>query len=406
MGLIVQKYGGSSIASLNMISEVSSRIIKSKEAGNNLVVVVSAMGRKGFPYSTDSFLEFINTFTSKPNPRELDFLLSCGEIISAVILASSLRAKGYNTIALSGGQAGIITDNKFNEAEIIELIPNALEELILKDYIPIVAGFQGITKNGDITTLGRGGSDITALALGEALDADEVEIYTDVDGVMTADPKLVDKANLIEFIGYKEILEMADHGTKVIHPRAIEYAYRSNMPVKIKNSLKEVKGTLISSKYEKSLERKEYNIEQIITAIAYVKDRVQISIDYNSISESKNILARLAENDISIDIINIFPKKMVFTIDAPKKERAISIVRKTNLKFSLIENLSKVTIIGSKMRGVPGVMASIIDELEKNEISILQTADSHTTISCLINDMDMIKALKVLHRKFNLDKKD
>ena len=245
MKRIIQKFGGSSLATLELRENIVQKVREAKERSINPVIVVSAMGRKGEPYATDTLIDMVNQY--KPMPRNLDLLMACGEIISSVTIASYLKDRGWDTIPLTGGQAGIITDNHYGKANIINIDTQLLLNILKEGKIPVVAGFQGITKEGNITTLGRGGSDVTAAILGEALKADSIEIYTDVDGVMTADPILMPSAKVLSAIDYNEVLELAEYGAKVIHPRAIEISMRSNIPIYIKNATTNSPGTLITN---------------------------------------------------------------------------------------------------------------------------------------------------------------
>ncbi|MFY9177726.1 MAG: aspartate kinase [Caldicoprobacterales bacterium] len=406
MKIVVQKFGGTSLATPEMRCKVAEKIINAKRGGFKPVVVVSAIGRKGDPYATDTLIDINSQICRDIHPREMDLLMVCGEIISAVVLANTLKARGYEARAFTGGQAGIITDTNFTQAEILEIKPDRILESIKDGRIPVVAGFQGITEQGDFTTLGRGGSDVTAVALGEALSAYAVEIFTDVDGVMTADPKIVPNASVLSHVSYLDVLELADKGAKVIHPRAIEYAIRAKIPVFIKNTSNSTPGTVISFENERSFGPKNIISTQVVTGVAHITGRIQVTIYQDDPIINNRILAQLADNHISIDIINIFPDKMIFTIDEGKKERASQIIKEYNCKFSIIENCSKISVVGSKMRGVPGVMSAIVRALTRNNIQILQTADSHTTISCLVKGEDTAKAVIALHQEFELYKKN
>ena len=246
--------------------------------------------------------------------------------------------------------------------------------------MPVVAGFQGVDRNGFLTTLGRGGSDTTAAVLGVALKAEEIEIYTDVDGIMTADPRIVGEAELINKISYNEVFQLADQGAKVIHPRAVEIAMKGNVTLVIKNTMSTCIGTMIDSLGD-------VDNNKFITGITHQGNRIQVSI------KSDN-------NKISLDLINIFPKEKVFTIDAGVKELFEDIMRKNNLKYSLVEDLSTIAIVGSRMRGIPGVMAKIVGALDNENIEVLQTADSHMTIWCLVESKNVREAIKALHRVF------
>ncbi|NLX71139.1 MAG: aspartate kinase [Clostridiales bacterium] len=406
MKIVIQKFGGTSLATPEVRAKAAQKIINAKKSGYSPVVVVSAMGRNGAPYATDTLISLAKDICPETYPREVDLLMSCGEIISCVIMVCTLKSKGYDAIALTGGQAGIITDNHFGNAAILRVEPNRILKYIESGKIPVVAGFQGITEDGDITTLGRGGSDTTATALGRALSASFVEIYTDVDGIMTADPRLVPNASVLQHVSYTEVFQMADQGAKVIHPKAVEIAMSSNIPIVIKNTNGNSPGTIISSYYEKDYtQTKTESPEWVVTGITHVLDRTQITIEGLNQDKENQILSKLAYNDISIDLINIFPQEMVFTISEKDAEKAKTILEESKLKYSMINNCSKISAVGNRMRGVPGVMSRIIKALTKEGIEVLQTADSHTTISCLIKGEDTVKAVMALHEEFELYKR-
>jgi aspartate kinase len=402
MRIVVQKFGGTSVAKPETREMAAQKIINAQKSGFKSVVVVSAIGRKGEPYATDTLIDFAQGIYRDTHPRELDIIMSVGEIISAVIMANTLRSKGYDAIAVTGRQAGIITDKNYGRSEILDVRPDFIIQAVEKGKIPVVAGFQGATEAGEITTLGRGGSDTTAAVLGEALKAESIEIYTDVDGIMTADPRIVANASMLRHISYSEILQIADQGAKVIHPKAVEIAMRSGIPVVIKNTMSNSPGTVISSlQGRKQLSRRQKS-GQLITGIAHVTGRTQVTIDTNNMEDQNDILLRLADNGISIDIINIFPDKMVFTIDGHATSKTLEILKDKEAPCRIIENCSKVSAIGDQMRGVPGVMSRIIRALAARKIEVLQTSDSHTTISCLVHGEDTIQAVLALHDEFKL----
>ena len=397
MESVVLKFGGTSLATDNARKLVVKKIIEAKNKYNNIVVVVSAIGRIGNPYSTDSLLGLVEP-ANKISLREKDLLMSCGEIISTIVMSNLLKDNGMNAEAITGGQAGILTDNKFAEAQVLEVNKDYLTELMKNNIIPIVAGFQGITINGEITTLGRGGSDTTASLLGEALNSKKIEIYTDVDGIMTADPRVCKDAKIIKEISYNEVFQMADSGAKVIHPRAVEIARRAGIPLIVKNTFSTSKGTNITNY---ASERNYYG-GKLLTGIAHINNRIQVYI-YNDNLNEQEFFDRLAEENVSIDIINIFPEQKIFTIDISCKERVLNIIKDFQLKYKFIENCSKVTIIGERMTGVPGVMARVIRSLKRKNIEILQTADSLATIACLIRSNDLEEAIQILHKEFELE---
>ncbi len=401
MGIIVQKFGGTSLASRENRDRAVDKIIHTKERGYSPVVVVSAMGRKGEPYATDTLIELITDIKKRVNPRDLDMLISCGETISAVIMATALNRRYADAVALTGGQAGIITDNNYGNATVIKMYKGRILRYIQDGYIPVITGFQGVTEYGDITTLGRGGSDVTATLLGYALDARRVEIYTDVDGIMTADPSIVDGARIITEIDYDEIFQMADSGTKVVHPRAIETAKGANLPIVIKNTFSSAPGTLIGWFKDDTVPAK--GNDTLLTGISHVHNRVQVIVEYSDKDSYKDdTLDELAALDISIDLINIFTDKKIFTVDDGDCDQVIELLQRRGDNFSVNRHCSKVTIIGNRIRGVPGVMARVLRALNQCAIRVYQTSDSHTTISVLVKTKDAKKAMTALHDEFGL----
>lgn len=398
MNIIVQKFGGTSVASEKNRKEVVDRIIEKINMGYKVVVVVSAMGRKGDPYSTDSLINLVDErFTQR---RELDLLMSCGEIISATILSNVLNATGYSNIVLTGFQAGIITDNIFGNANVLEVIPQKILDALKEEDIVIVCGFQGATSNGDITTLGRGGSDTSALILGEAIDSDYVEIYTDVDGIMTADPKIVPTAQLIKKICYSEVYQLVEEGAGIIHPKAVEVAKRCNIKVIIKNTSNNCTGTIIGG-LDNSKENDIQSSDNIITAITYKKNRAQVTVYLDNNDERlKKLLDLTSANKISIDLINLLPERQVFTVDEKDIQIIENILQSEEYNYKIVKKCSKISIIGHKINGLPGVMARIISALLNVNVSILQSSDSHTTIWCLVREEDTEKSLNALHNEF------
>lgn len=400
MQIIIQKFGVTSVNSIESRNKIVNKVRMAINQGKCPVVVVSALGRKGQPYATDTLIDLLDHSAS---PRDLDLMMSCGEIISSVIMASCLRADGLDAVPLTGGQAGIITDNHFGNANIKRVETKGILNIIREGGIPVVAGFQGITEQGEVTTLGRGGSDVTASILGEALQASAIEIYTDVDGVMTADPRLVPNAKVLSFIDYNEVFQLAEYGAKVIHPRAVEISMRSNIPIFIKNSNNHSPGTMITS--YNNIVTTRGGRDSVVTGIAHIPNRAQVHVKLNQDTELHSdslFFTEIANRNISIDLINIFPEEKVFIIDSGDILKIEELLREKKYSFSITEHCCKVTAIGNGMRGVPGVMARIITALNREGIQVLQTADSHNTISCLVKDSDTIPAIKALHKEFNL----
>lgn len=398
MKIVVQKFGGTSVSTDENRKQVVEKVKNAIKEGYSPVVVVSAMGRKGEPYATDTLLSLIDDKFKNSNKLAQDLLMCCGETISSVVMSSYLYDAGIDAMPLTGGQAGIITDSNFTDASCIDVNPNRILELISQGRVPVITGFQGVSESGYLTTLGRGGSDTSASILGVALKASTIEIYTDVDGIMTADPRVVENANLIDVISYYEVFQLADKGATVIHPKAVEIAMEGNIPILIKNTMNDSKGTLINNFGDKQNER-------IMTGITSQKNRVQVSIracDNEGNAKYKNVLDLVAANNISLDLINIFPTEQIFTINQKDNDVLVKVLNSAKLIYSLIDNCSKIAVIGSKMKGIPGVMAKIIKALRDNSIEVLQTADSHMTIWCLVHSKNEKEAINVLHKTFKL----
>ena len=398
MKIVVQKFGGTSVSTEDTRKKVIEKVKLAIKEGYSPVVVVSAMGRKGAPYATDTLLSLIGEKFKSVNKLAQDLLMCCGETISSVVMSNDLYNEGIDAVPLTGGQAGILTDNNFTDAKCIDVNPKKILDLVSQGRIPVITGFQGMTESGYLTTLGRGGSDTSASILGVALKAVAIEIYTDVDGIMTADPRIVENASLIDVISYNEVFQLADQGANVIHPKAVEIAMEANIPLYIKNTMNNTKGTLINNFGDKDSDR-------IMTGITSQKDRIQVSIEASDNAGNpkyKDVLELLAANKISLDLINIFPNKQIFTINEKDKTVLENILNNCKLKYTLVENCSTVVVIGSRMKGMPGVMAKIIKSLSDNNIEVLQTADSHMTIWCLVHAENVKKAINVLHNTFKL----
>ena len=398
MDIIVQKFGGTSVSTEERRKQVIKKISKAIESGLKPVVVVSAMGRAGEPYATDTLLSLVYDNFKENNKAAQYLLMCCGEIISSVVMCNDLYKHGITAVPLTGGQAGIITNSNFTDAQSIKVDTTNIMKIVESGKVPVITGFQGVTENGFFTTLGRGGSDTSACILGVALKAKEIAIYTDVDGIMTADPRVVEDASLINEMTYNEVFQLADHGAKVIHPKAVEIAKRGNVPLIIKNTMSECKGTVIKSNVSEEEKR-------LISGITHLNNRIQVRVRLSENRDSKSyrsLLKLLAKNHISLDLINIFPEHQMFTIDASEKEKLNEIMNKAGIKYSIIEGCSTIAIVGAGMNGVPGVMASIINTLTSNEIEVLQTTDSNMTIWCLIYTSKVKEAIRLLHKEFNL----
>jgi len=402
MSVIVQKFGGTSVSDENGRRHVLRHIVREREAGRGLVVVVSAMGRSGDPYATDTLLDLIRQNGDALPDREKDLLLSCGEIISAATLTSLLLAEGIPAAALTGGQAGIITDARFGSARILEVRPDAVQSLLDEGKVVVVAGFQGRTEDGEITTLGRGGSDTTATALGAALHAEVVDIFTDVDGILTADPRIVEDARPLPVVSYEEIAHMANNGARVIHPRAVEIAMKAGVPVRVRSTFSDGEGTLVTFS-EKARSRPGW-MDRTVTGLAHFPGVTQISIAAEGGPQDLQlqVFRSMAVNGISVDLISVMPSGVHYTVKEADTPKAVRILEELGFKPKVRTGCAKVSVIGGGMNGVPGVMAQIVEALTSRRISILQSADSNTTIWVLVSEEDMAEALKALHAQFGL----
>lgn len=395
MKILVQKFGGTSVSTKERRKLVVNKIKDAINSGYSPVVVVSAMGRGGQPYATDTLLSLLSTEFKQNNKAACDLLLSCGETISTAVMCNDLYDNNIKAQPLMGFQAGILTDDNYGGASLIDTDSKLLLKLINDGIVPVVAGFQGISQNGFISTLGRGGSDVTASILGVSLAAYGIEIYTDVDGIMTADPRIVNDASLIDELDYNEVFQFAEQGAKVIHPRAVEIAMKGNVPLIIKNTMNSCTGTTVKNSVKEN--------RKIITGITHMADRVRIKMIKNENTDKySSIFNILGDNGISIDLINVFPDNKVFTIGTEDLVKFSSLMENVGLKYDLINNCSKIAVIGSGMRGIPGVMARILEALDRENITVLQTSDSHSTIWCLVNGEDTKKAILSLHKEFNL----
>lgn len=404
MKYLVQKFGGTSLATPELREQVVKKIATAKNEGYAPVVVVSAIGRQGDPYATDTLLKFVQCINPEIPTRELDNLLACGEIISGVAMVATLEKHGLRAVFLTGGQAGIITDERHNDACIIEVNPKLIKKYADDGVIVVVAGFQGQTKDGLTTTLGRGGSDTTAAALGVALNAEAVDIFTDVDGIMTADPRIVENARTLDVITYNEICQLAHEGAKVIHPRAVEIAMQKNIPLRVKCTFSDAPGTLVTSAADNGTV--EIKRDRIITGITHIPNVTQLKVSIQDVPEKNfpqlQIFKAMALAGISVDFINIHPEVVFYTVKDDVAPKAVQILENIGFQPMITPNCAKVSAVGAGMAGVPGVMASILESLAGENIKVLQTADSHSTIWCLVKQDEMERAIRALHNHFAL----
>lgn len=454
MKILVQKFGGTSVDRPESRALAARKVIQAREAGFSPVVVVSAIGRAGAPYATDTLMKVLRDIDPQvpPAPREMDMMMACGEIISTVVFAHTLQTMGFKAIALSGGQAGIITDDVFGNARILEIRANYIHELLAQGSIPVVCGFQGTTDtsaeigHGAITTLGRGGSDTTASALGVALNASAVEIYTDVDGVKTADPDLVPRAQTLGVCSYEEVAEIAHQGAKVVHPRAAEIAMDHNIPLWVKSTFSDAIGTRITG------ESLQNSLEKRITGITHTGKLVYIRLEIENAEHKpqveREVYRMMARAGINIFLVTFSPTSLSFCVprtrypvardlldgmvvpvqngesDTPGKQStyyifkfsegldlAYSVQRPlfkpveqyvdiVDVPATVIESCTMVSVIAAGHRRISGIMATIFETLSCAGIAIYQTADSEMSVSCLIPESEVDRAVRLLHARF------
>jgi aspartate kinase len=409
MALIVQKYGGSSVADAEGMKRVAARIVATKKAGNQVVVVVSAMGD-----TTDELIDLANQVSPIPPGRELDMLLTAGERISMALLAMAINNLGFEAQSFTGSQAGVITDSTHGKARIIDVTPGRIQEAISAGNIAIVAGFQGISQDTkDITTLGRGGSDTTAVALAAALEADVCEIYTDVDGIFSADPRAVPSARKLETVTYEEMLELAAAGAKVLHLRCVEYARRYNLPIHVRSSFSPLEGTWVVENHPEG-----GIMEQaIIAGVAHDKSEAKVTIV--GVPDRTGVAARifqaLADNDLNIDMIvqNVSAAAtgltdISFTLPKADGAEATTVLKKIQgeVGFASIQyddTIGKLSLVGAGMRSHPGVTATFFAAMSESGVNIEMISTSEIRISIIVRESDLERAAKAAHTAFGLD---
>ena len=409
MALIVQKFGGSSVADAEGMKRVAARIVATKKAGNQVVVVVSAMGD-----TTDELIDLANQVSPIPPGRELDMLLTAGERISMALLAMAINNLGFEAQSFTGSQAGVITDSTHGKARIIDVTPGRIREAIDSGNIAIVAGFQGISQDTkDITTLGRGGSDTTAVALAAALDADVCEIYTDVDGIFSADPRAVPSARKLSTVTYEEMLELAAAGAKVLHLRCVEYARRYNLPIHVRSSFSPLEGTWVVENHPEG-----GTMEQaIIAGVAHDKSEAKITIV--GVPDRTGVAARifqaLADNDLNIDMIvqNVSAAAtgltdISFTLPKADGAEATTVLKKIQgevgyASIQYDDTIGKLSLIGAGMRSHPGVTATFFAAMSEAGVTIEMISTSEIRISIIVRETDLERAAKAAHTAFGLD---
>lgn len=402
MALIVQKFGGSSVADPERVKNVARLAIAERNRGNQVVVVVSAMGK-----TTDNLLKLAGEITDSPDPREIDMLISTGEQISIAMLAIAIQSMGVPAKSFTGPQVGIVTDNVHRKAKISRIDDGKIRKELDAGSIVIVAGFQGMTVDNEVTTLGRGGSDTTAVAVAAVLKADVCDIYTDVDGVYTADPRIVKNARKLDKISYDEMLELASLGSKVLHSRSVEFGKNYNVPIHVRSSFNDVPGTMVI-KEVKEME------DIVVSGVAYNRQEAKISIigvpDRPGVAA--DVFGVLGDNNVSVDMIiqNVGESGLndiSFTVSKEDLDQALktseSIARNVGAKEVRHDrNIAKVSVVGVGMKSHSGVAATMFRALAKNNINIDMISTSEIKISCVIREQDVDKAVQAIHEEFEL----
>ncbi|MFC6064791.1 MULTISPECIES: aspartate kinase [Streptomyces] len=409
MGLVVQKYGGSSVADAEGIKRVAKRVVEAKKNGNQVVVVVSAMGD-----TTDELIDLAGEVSPMPSGREFDMLLTAGERISMALLAMAIKNLGHEAQSFTGSQAGVITDSVHNKARIIDVTPGRIKTSVDEGNIAIVAGFQGVSQDKkDITTLGRGGSDTTAVALAAALDADVCEIYTDVDGVFTADPRVVKKARKIDWISFEDMLELASSGSKVLLHRCVEYARRYNIPIHVRSSFSGLRGTWVSNEPQG-----DQPMEQaIISGVAHDTSEAKVTVVGvpDKPGEAATIFRAIADAEINIDMVvqNVSAAStgltdISFTLPKTEGRKAIAALEKTkpsvgfdSLRYD--DQIAKISLVGAGMKTNPGVTAGFFEALSNAGVNIELISTSEIRISVVTRADDVNEAVQAVHSAFGLD---
>ncbi|MDH6597956.1 aspartate kinase [Bacillus aerius] len=404
MGLIVQKFGGTSVGSTEKIRNAAERVIAEREAGNDVVVVVSAMGK-----STDVLVDLAKELTDDPSKREMDMLLTTGEQVTISLLAMALQAKGYDAISFTGWQAGVKTEKVHGNARIVDIDEARIKEELSTGKVVVVAGFQGIADDLHITTLGRGGSDTTAVALAAALKADKCDIYTDVPGVFTTDPRYVPSARKLAGISYDEMLELANLGAGVLHPRAVEFAKNYQIPLEVRSSIENESGTLIEE--ESSMEQ-----NLVVRGIAFEDQMTRVTVCglSSGLTTLSTIFTTLAKQNINVDIIiqsvtSTNQTSISFSVKTDDLSKTVEVLEeyKGALGYEQIETeskLAKVSIVGSGMVSNPGVAAEMFAVLAQKDIQVKMVSTSEIKVSTVVDREDMVKAVEALHDAFELSK--
>jgi aspartate kinase len=398
--IAVLKFGGTSVANRDERAIAFRRVRDAREAGFAPVAVVSAMGRHPDAYATDTLLGLIEGRSDNANA---DLLLAAGELISAAVFADGLRAEGIEALALSGAQAGIVTDGRHGDATILRVEPHAILELLDREVVPVVAGFQGTTEAGAVTTLGRGGTDLSAVAIGHALEAQRIDIYTDVSGAMTADPRRVSAARTIERASLAEMTELANHGAKVMHHKAAEFAKRTGTSYSVKG-LRTDRGTLVVEAIDEERPVTGVTSTGRVTWIRII--RGDIESPARRMETELEMFRRVALAKISIDQVTINQAGVAFVVEGDRGGEIRRLLGDLNLAVRIREGCSKLSVVGTGMRDAPGVVHRVVEALSRADVEIIHCTDSNVTISILVPADHVTRAESAVHQQFGLDKGD
>jgi aspartate kinase len=388
LGTVVMKFGGSSVADPEKLKSVARRLVAAREAGTRVVAVLSAMGR-----TTDELLDLAQQISTRPDPRELDMLVSVGERISCALCAMAIHDLGHEAISLTGSQAGIVTDTVHGKAKIVDVRARRIHEALDRDEIVLVAGFQGVSSEHEVTTLGRGGSDTTAVALAAALGADVCEIYTDVDGVFSADPRLVTNARKLDLLSFEEMLEMASSGARVMATRSIEVARSHNVELHVRSTFSEAPGTWIREEDERMLEK------ALISGVVHQRQETVYRVD--GVAPAR-LFAALADASVNVDTIVQTGSEIVFSAPVEDKPDATRALDSLGVDWSARDDLGKVSLVGAGMKSHPGVAAKTFAILEEAGIEAPIVSTSPIKIACHVASADVDRAVAALHEAFEL----
>jgi aspartate kinase len=391
-GLVVMKFGGTSVAGADRLRAVARRLVAARESGSRVVAVLSAMG-----HTTDELFDLAHEVSPHPHPRELDMLVSVGERVSCALCAMAVIDLGHDAVSLTGSQAGIVTDTAHGKARIVEVRARRIHEALDRGAIVLVAGFQGVSTSAEVTTLGRGGSDTSAVALAAALGARTCEIYTDVEGVFTADPRVVPGARRLDRVTYDEMLELASAGATVLNARSVEFARRHGVAIHVRSTFTDGEGTWVTEEAEGMLE------QPLIAGVAHALDEIVVRVEGVS---PATLFAALAEAEVSVDTIVLAGPEIVFSAGGGDRDAVTTALDALPVRWSASEDTGRVSVVGAGMRGHPGVAATMLATLERLGIEPSVVSTSPIRISCHVDHESVGPAVRALHEQFGLDTKE